>query len=72
MLLGNMNIQYHLNDEIILIEDEIDIDSIEEFIISDKYTSAIINEDNIRMLFETQNEIIKSLKQLNRKIREER
>lgn len=30
MLLGNMNIQYHLNDEIILIEYEIDIDSIEE------------------------------------------
>lgn len=28
MLLGNMNIQYHLNDEIILIEDEVDIDNI--------------------------------------------
>ena len=52
-----------------LIEDEVDIDKIEEFNISDEYTSAIINEDNIHILFKTQNEIIKAVKQLNNKMK---
>lgn len=67
MLLGNMNIQYHLNDEIILIEDEIDIDNIEEL---DTYETVETYDwqdvDTNRM---TINELVQAVKQLNKEIK---
>ena len=66
MLLGNMNIQYHLNDEIILIEDEIDIDSIEELLKIEEYevdkTDTVVNRNKI-------NELVQAVKQLNKEIK---
>ena len=53
-----------------LIEDEIDIDSIEEITVNENYSSAIINEDNIHLLFEQQNKLVQAVKQLNKKVKE--
>lgn len=63
------NIQSTMVADFELIEDEIDIDNIKKFNISDEYTSAIINEDNIYTLFKTQNEIIKAVKKLNKEVK---
>lgn len=53
-----------------LIEDEIDIDSIEEITVNENYSSTIINEDNIHLLFEQQNKLVQAVKQLNKKVNE--
>lgn len=53
-----------------LIEDEIDIDSIEEITVNENYSSAIINEDNIHLLFEQQNKLVQAVKQLNKEVKE--
>lgn len=69
MLLGNMNIQYHLNDEIILIEDEIDIDKIEEL---DKckfgHGNTISYQES--KFIDKVNELIQAVKQINKEVKE--
>lgn len=73
MLLGNMNIQYHLNDEIILIEDKVDIDNIEEL------NDTCYDEENItseekeyyhNLTREQQNTILRAVKQLDKRVKE--
>ena len=59
-----------LSMEVELIEDEIDIDSIEEITVNENYSSAIINEDNIHLLFEQQNKLVQAVKQLNKEVKE--
>lgn len=61
MLLGNMNIQYHLNDEIILIEDKVDIDSMKKI----DYNDRFYRTDNIDKI----NELVQAVKQLNKEIK---
>lgn len=56
-----------------IIEDnniDIDIDSIEEFIIPENISERIVNEVNIIKIFEKQNKLIQTVKQLNREIKE--
>ena len=65
MLLGNMNIQYHLNDEIILIEDEVDIDNIEGIIMRPYMGLTVMCED-VEKYF---NKILQAVKQLNKEIK---
>ena len=67
MLLGNMNIQYHLNDEIILIEDKVDIDNIEEIKWRESEKEhlgygVLVANDKI-------NELVQAVKQLNKEIK---
>lgn len=50
-----------------LIEDE--IDSIEETTIRQNYGCEIINEDNIYLLFKTQNELVKAVKQIDKRVK---
>ncbi len=53
-----------------LIEDEIDIDSIQKIELRENSGCEIINEDNIKLLFKQQNEILQAVKQLNKKVKE--
>lgn len=59
-----------LSMEVEPIEDEIDIDSIEEITVNENYSSAIINEDNIHLLFEQQKKLVKAVKQINKEVKE--
>ena len=64
MLLGNMNIQYHLNDEIILIEDKtVDIDNIEEIKIGTVCDTRDLIINNLVLSVKQLNKEIKSIKE---------
>lgn len=52
-----------------LLENEIDIDSIEELEVRQNYGCEIINEDNIHLLFERQNEILQAVKQIDKRVK---
>ena len=52
-----------------LIENEIDIDSIEELEVRQNYGCEIINEDNIHLLFKRQNQILQAVKQIDKRVK---
>ena len=64
------NIQSTMVADFEPLEDKIDIDSIEEITVNENYSSAIINEDNIHLLFEQQNKLVQAVKQINKKVKE--
>jgi len=71
MLFGNMNIQYHLNDEIKLTEDnniDIDIEKLEELEIFE-YVDEF-DEQEVEVNRYEINRLIRAVKQLNREIKE--
>lgn len=52
-----------------LIENKIDIDSIEELEVRQNYGCEIINEDNIHLLFKRQNQILQAVKQIDKRVK---